>query len=148
VIMLAESYEIHAETLRERPEDYGILSMKRTILGSALTVSDYIRARRLRRELAQKVNAVWKRYDAIITVGNKAPALRLDPSRKNTPSSGPHAVFNISGSPALAVPVGLSEGLPISVTIGTAPFDEVMALRVGRAVERLSGWQAIELPDL
>ena len=47
------------------------------------------------------------------------------------------APFNLAGLPAVAVPTGLgSSGLPGSVQLVAAPFDEQTALRLARAVER------------
>ena len=54
--------------------------------------------------------------------------------------------FNVTGHPAMSVPVGLSGGLPIGVQIVGRPFDEAMVFRVSRAVEVLSGWESIAPP--
>ena len=55
--------------------------------------------------------------------------------------------FNVTGHPAMSVPVGLApNGLPISVQIVGRPFDEAMVFRIGRAIEHLSGWEAVTLP--
>jgi aspartyl-tRNA(Asn)/glutamyl-tRNA(Gln) amidotransferase subunit A len=56
--------------------------------------------------------------------------------------------FNVTGHPALSVPVGLGrDGLPLAVQVVGRPFDEAGVLRVGRAVERMTGWEAVPLPD-
>jgi Asp-tRNA(Asn)/Glu-tRNA(Gln) amidotransferase A subunit family amidase len=48
--------------------------------------------------------------------------------------------FNLTGSPALAVPFGSSrEGLPIGVQIVGRHFDEMTVLRVGMAIENAPG---------
>jgi aspartyl-tRNA(Asn)/glutamyl-tRNA(Gln) amidotransferase subunit A len=55
--------------------------------------------------------------------------------------------FNVTGHPALSVPTGLSAAcMPVGLQIVGRAFDEAMVLRIGRAVERLSGWEKIELP--
>jgi aspartyl-tRNA(Asn)/glutamyl-tRNA(Gln) amidotransferase subunit A len=55
--------------------------------------------------------------------------------------------FNVTGHPAMSVPVGLAaDGLPLSVQIAGRPFDEATVLRVGRAIEVLSGWERLPLP--
>jgi len=47
----------------------------------------------------------------------------------------------------MSVPTGLgASGLPIGVQIVGRVFDEPMVFRIGRAVEKLSGWEAVKLP--
>ena len=58
------------------------------------------------------------------------------------------APFNLTGSPALAVPTGFaSTGLPLSMQIIGKPFDEVTVYRVARAYEQATEWTA-QHPDL
>ena len=55
--------------------------------------------------------------------------------------------FNVTGHPAMSVPVGLApNGLPISVQIVGRPFDEAMVFRIGQAIEQLSAWDTVSLP--
>ena len=55
--------------------------------------------------------------------------------------------FNVTGHPAMSVPVGLArDGLPIGVQITGRAFGEAMVFRIGRAVEKLSGWENVSLP--
>jgi aspartyl-tRNA(Asn)/glutamyl-tRNA(Gln) amidotransferase subunit A len=82
---------------------------------------------------------VMKSHHALLTV-----AMLSDPSRFESYRDDAVAVelmrmvaFNISGNPALAVPVGLnSAGLPIGVQIVGRAFDEKTVFRIGAAVER------------
>ena len=52
------------------------------------------------------------------------------------------AVFNALGFPALAVPMGLDAalGLPTSLQIVAAPFEDGTALRVGHAFQQVTDW--------
>jgi len=45
------------------------------------------------------------------------------------------SAFNVTGHPALTVPVGLVDGLPVGIQIVGKKFDERACLRVGYAVE-------------
>jgi aspartyl-tRNA(Asn)/glutamyl-tRNA(Gln) amidotransferase subunit A len=52
-----------------------------------------------------------------------------------------HAPFNLTGSPALAMPTGFaSTGLPLSMQIIGKPFDEATVYRVARAYEQATPW--------
>ena len=51
------------------------------------------------------------------------------------------AVFNITGSPALAVPVGFTKsGLPLAMQIAGKPFSEALIYRVAHAYEQATEW--------
>ncbi|HEY8415063.1 MAG TPA: amidase family protein, partial [Thermaerobacter sp.] len=50
------------------------------------------------------------------------------------------APFNVTGQPALSVPVGVgASGLPLGMQIVGRPFDEATVIRVGAAYERARG---------
>ena len=72
----------------------------------------------------------------------KAPAPRLDefpPDRppKMTLQTMP---FNVTGNPALALPMGFSKsGLPLGLQIVGRAFDEPTVLRIGAAFEASTG---------
>lgn len=48
--------------------------------------------------------------------------------------------INLAGVPALVVPCGFSEGLPVGLQLIGRPFDEATLLRVGDAYQRLTEW--------
>ena len=55
--------------------------------------------------------------------------------------------FNLTGHPAMTVPVGLgSDGLPLAVQVIGRTFEEPMVFRVGRAIETSSGWDRVRYP--
>jgi aspartyl-tRNA(Asn)/glutamyl-tRNA(Gln) amidotransferase subunit A len=47
---------------------------------------------------------------------------------------------NIAGIPAISVPCGPADGLPVGVQIMGKPFDEPTILRVAYAFEQASEW--------
>ena len=151
VIMLCEAFTIHEADMRARPLDFGQLTFERFILGAAVTGPDMIQALRLRRELTAAVNASLQHYDVLLTASSLVPAPRFDAPATGMTSAAPMQTmpFNVTGHPALSVPTGLSStGLPMGLQIVGRAFDEATTLRVGRAVEVLSGWEAISLPAL
>lgn len=68
---------------------------------------------------------------------NSAP--REDKVARALEHLGNTAPFNVTGHPALTVPVDLVDGLPAGMMIVAKQFDEATALRVGRAYEHLVG---------
>ena len=149
IIMMAEAYAIHAADLRTRLLDYGTITANRFVLGAAVMAADYINALRARRELTDAVNAAFSRCDVLLTASALRTAPRFDATVDAMSSASPMQTipFNVTGHPAMSVPVGLaSDGLPIGVQIVGRPFDEAMVFRVSRAVEVLSGWESVALP--
>jgi len=49
--------------------------------------------------------------------------------------------FNVTGSPTISLPCGLSrDGRPISLQLVAAHLGEALLCRAGRAYERAAGW--------
>lgn len=149
VILAAESFALHAKDLRSRPLDYGHITLSRLVQGAAVSSEDYLNALRLRRELAARMDTVFERCDVVLT------AVTLDTAPAFTSAGTVHGwpaqayAFNVTGHPAISVPIGLSsQGLPMAVQIVGRYFDEALVLRVARAIEKLSGWEAQPLPAL
>lgn len=151
VILHAEAFSVHAKDLRERFGDYARNTAYRLTQGALLTAADLVQADRVRRALVDAVAAVFTRSDVLLTAAALAPAPRLDASADPRAAYSPiqTGAWNLTGYPAMSVPVGLSTArLPLSVQLVGRPFDEATLLRVGRAIERLSGWQDIPLPEV
>jgi aspartyl-tRNA(Asn)/glutamyl-tRNA(Gln) amidotransferase subunit A len=49
---------------------------------------------------------------------------------------------NLAGVPAISVPCGLADGMPVGLQIMGRMFDEATLIRAGRAVELTSGMDA------
>lgn len=131
VILHAEAFTLHRTALRDRGAGYGRDAFRRLALGAALSAADLLQAQRMRRMLADAVDRVFARHDALLT----------DPA---------HALaFNLTGHPALVLPTSLdADARPLAVQLVGRRFDEVTLLRAGRTVERLGGWAAAPPPPL
>lgn len=147
VINSAEMFSVHGRWLRERPLDYAELTLPRLLLGAAVGSEDYLNALRLRNRLTEEIDHALEHCDALLT------AVVLDTAPPFEPT--PHFLFwpvqtyafNVTGHPAISVPVGLSpDGLPLAVQVVGHYFDEAMILRIARTIEKLSGWEDQSLP--
>lgn len=144
VILASEAYAVHEADLRARPLDYARFTMQRFAVGALITAADLVQAFRLRRELVDAVEGALHRYDVLLTACGITAAPRFEdvPDPTLRPPTVQTIPFNVTGHPALSVPTGLDpSGLPLSAQIVGRPFDEATVLRVGRAVERLLGWE-------
>ncbi|WDZ85847.1 amidase [Micromonospora cathayae] len=145
IIMLAEAYAIHEETLRTRPRDYGRYTYQRIAPAATLTGADYVQALRVRRELTVALDRVLADHDVLLTNTGLAPAAPFEDFPEDWPPPA-HAVsvqtptFNVTGHPALSLPVGFSTlGLPLAVQIVGHAFAERTVFRVAAALEDAAG---------
>jgi aspartyl-tRNA(Asn)/glutamyl-tRNA(Gln) amidotransferase subunit A len=138
LIMVAEAYALHEADFRERPQDFGRHMFARIGLGAFLSAADYVEATRQRRELCVEFARAIADVDAVVSANSTGPAPRIDQTPlwgvyERASYTGP---YNLTGSPALAVPIGFEDGLPLGFQIAGKPFDEAMVMRVGHAFEQ------------
>ena len=103
----------------------------------------FVNATRLRRKLVGRFHAAIADVDAVVTVSSMEPACRIDDDGmiERTYGRQARAPFNLTGSPAIAVPTGYSSsGMPLSMQIVGKPFREAMIYRVAHAYERATEW--------
>jgi amidase len=53
------------------------------------------------------------------------------------------SVFNVTGHPAMSVPCGMSDGLPIGMMLVGKQFDEATIYRAAYAFEQLGDWRRL-----
>jgi aspartyl-tRNA(Asn)/glutamyl-tRNA(Gln) amidotransferase subunit A len=138
LIMLAEAYALHETDFRERPHLFGHHMFARIALGAFLSAADYVEAVRQRRELALEFAHAIAEIDAVVSANSTGPAPRIDAvstysTFERASYTGP---YNLTGSPALSVPIGFENGLPLAFQIAGKPFDEAGVMRVGHALEQ------------
>jgi aspartyl-tRNA(Asn)/glutamyl-tRNA(Gln) amidotransferase subunit A len=143
-ILTSEAFAMHEKWMRERPQDYGALARERIMAGAFVRAADYVNATRLRRKMADAFHALFSEIDVAVTASSMDPPCRIDDPKavEHTYGRQARAVFNITGSPALSVPVGFSKaGLPLAMQIVGKPFNEAMVYRVAHTYEQASPWR-------
>jgi len=148
-LMLTESelYALHETRLRERACDYGHHFLSRCLPACLYTGADYIAAQRSRSAILQEMQAVYAKYDALVTAGaGPAPSLlghRTLGSADKFLRPGMGTLFSVTGAPALALCCGFSRaGLPLGLQIAGRPFEDGTVLRIGDAYERATSWRS------
>ncbi|WP_293356671.1 amidase [Phenylobacterium sp.] len=148
-----ESSAWHEASLTARPDDYG--PVPRAFFSSMRGSSgvDYVRARQRRHSYRRALLDAMAGLDAMITPTMPTTAFSFDEAKAQSVDASVAALdvafatvgftqpFNVSGQPALTVPVAVhSDGLPLSVQVVGQPFGEAAILRIGRAIETLVGF--------
>ena len=108
-----------------------------------------MQAQRLRGALADGFARVFQGTDLLLTPTLPITAPKLDQSQVDG-ADGPMDVraaltlftrpFNLTGSPALSMPCGFADGLPIGLQIVGRPFEEATLLGAAHAYEHAVGF--------
>jgi aspartyl-tRNA(Asn)/glutamyl-tRNA(Gln) amidotransferase subunit A len=138
LIMLAEAYVLHETDFRERPQLFGHHMFARIALGAFFSAADYVEGIRQRRELCLEFARALADVDVAISANSTGPAPRIDsiPTYSTFERASYTGPYNLTGSPALSVPIGFENGLPLAFQIAGKPFDEAGVMRVGYAFEQ------------
>ena len=149
-ITLPEASTYHQKWLRDKGHLYNPDVFALLQIGELLLATDYVQAKRRRRLLAQKVLSLFQVHhlDALMLPTVLGPAPRADePSFKIGEVELPVTALlrytcpsNATGLPALALPCGFEDGLPLSMQLVGNPFAEATILRVGYNYEQATGW--------
>jgi aspartyl-tRNA(Asn)/glutamyl-tRNA(Gln) amidotransferase subunit A len=138
-VLHKESFDYHAEALRNEPQAYGRRAFLSLAAGFAISDAELETARRIGDDFTKAVNARLAEHEVIITAGALTTALEAAPFEKEAVWTPMRTIgFNLSGHPALALPVGFHQGLPIGLQIVGRHNDEAKVLQVGHAFEQAS----------
>ena len=82
------------------------------------------------------------------TIWEGADADPSAPLSNSTPMAAYTALFNVTGQPAMSLPVSMSDaGLPVGVQVAAPPFDEAVLIRLASQLESEVRWHERALPD-
>jgi amidase len=110
----------------------------------------YGKAQNIRRRLRAAYDAELAKYDVLLlpTVPMKAtahPAPNASPqeiTRRSWEPTRNTCPFNVTGHPAISIPCGRTDGLPIGLMLVGRHFDEATLYRVAQAFEASGDWTA------
>lgn len=137
--LAAEALAYHHNDARDRWHDYGKVTRYALLTGLLLTGADQVQIQRVRRHVQRAAAGLYADVDVLLapTAGGPAPyAERLDFQEVTDLLQTQY--WNATGEPALSVPIGLVEDLPVGMqVIGPAGAD-ALVLAVGRAYQELT----------
>lgn len=141
---LSEASAIHHNDLKTRPEDFGADIRFLFEVGELFSGVDYLQAQQARRQLKMEFAKALSEVDVIIaptlpfippTIGDDKVDIngsKVDFIENCIRFTGPS---NLTGLPAISVPAGITDGMPVGLQIIGNAFDEARLLNVGMAIE-------------
>jgi aspartyl-tRNA(Asn)/glutamyl-tRNA(Gln) amidotransferase subunit A len=134
---------------RTRDQGFGPEVKRRIMLGTYALSSGYYdayygRAQKVRTLIARDFDQAWERFDFIVTP--TAPSVAFELGAK---TDDPLAMYlndactvpmSLAGIPAISIPNGLSDGLPVGFQIAGPAFSENRILDAAYALEQAIGF--------
>ena len=140
VITVVEFAAHHAASM-DRIEEFTPSAACRLAAGARTSASDYLRALRARRLVQRDIDAALERVDVLVTAATPTsapdPATFFDDGDRLWLDRVARTFlpFNVTGQPALVLPVGLDEGRPVAVQIVGPPHADALCLQLGAALQ-------------
>ncbi|HEU0216116.1 MAG TPA: Asp-tRNA(Asn)/Glu-tRNA(Gln) amidotransferase subunit GatA [Stellaceae bacterium] len=129
---------------KTRAAGFGAEVRRRVLIGTYVLSAGYydayyLKAQRVRTLIARDFAAAFERCDCILTPTAPSAAFAIGEKADDPVAMYLNDVFTVpadlAGLPAISVPAGLSDGLPLGLQIIGRAFDEAMVLRVGQVLE-------------
>jgi aspartyl-tRNA(Asn)/glutamyl-tRNA(Gln) amidotransferase subunit A len=137
-ILYPEASVMHQRLIAAEPGGFGEITRQQIEAGFAIPATAYVRGQMLQRELAVRFKKLFEQVDVLISPSVPWVAPAEDPALNDDSGAGEmlySGLYNVLGIPALALPAGLSEGLPAGLQIATAWGADNLAFSVGAAIE-------------
>ena len=105
----------------------------------------YLKALQVRTLIRREYEEAFERFDVLLGLVAPTPAFRLGEKLDDPYQMYLNDIFtlpaNIAGIPAVSLPGGFVEGLPVGVQLLAKPFDEATLLRAADAYGRATSWR-------
>ena len=139
----------------EKTRQYGFgAEVKRRIMLGTYALSAgyydayYLKAQKVRTLIRQEFDRAFEKFDALIT-----PTSPTVPFKIGEKTDDPLQMYlsdvctlpiNIAGVPAISIPAGFADGLPIGMQIIGKPFAEETLLKIAHAFQQATDWHKMK----
>src|SRR5262249_1978380 len=151
VLMSVEAAAWHEPWLRERPGDYDADLLHSIRGGLVVRATEYLHAQQMRALSQQDFSGAFEDVDVVVgpSVPLVAPEIGRTFERGGSFNVAPRSVANratvpcnLTGMPAISVPCGFTEGLPVGLQVMGPAFAEPLVFQVAAAYEAATEWHA------
>jgi len=134
---------------KTRQHGFGAEVKRRIMLGTyALSAgyydAYYLKAQKVRTLIRREFDEAFEKYDALVTPTSPTVPFtmgeKLDDPVQMYLSDVCTLPINIAGLPAISLPAGFADGLPIGMQIIAKPFAEETLLRTAHAYQQVTDW--------
>ena len=145
VISASEAVSYHDRFLQTKPEAYGPLVRKRLEAAYQWTAVDFVRARAAMADLTTAFARVFETLDCLVgavlpcgptKIGDTTVSINGKETTVVDAFTRFNAPQNLAGIPALSVPCGAANGMPVGFQVFGASGKDDTVLRLGAALER------------
>jgi aspartyl-tRNA(Asn)/glutamyl-tRNA(Gln) amidotransferase subunit A len=142
---------------RSRGEGFGDEVKRRILVGTYALSSGfydayYRKAQQVRRLIAQDFTSAFAEVDLIAGPTTPSPAFRLGRSEADPVGMYLQDVYtiaaNLAGLPALSLPAGFADGLPVGLQLIGNHFDEARLLNAGHRFQQATDWHRRSAPGM
>ncbi len=140
-IQKSEAYETHAERIEQAPEQFDPEVLERLQVSREVRGWELVRARKTREGLLREFEAIFEHTDvlALPTVAITAPALNqrlVAGAGVRETLLGLTSPWNALGLPAISLPAGFIDGLPVGLQLVAGPGKDAALLALAEQMTR------------
>lgn len=104
----------------------------------------YVQAQKVRRLIKQDFVQAFQQVDALLTPTSPTPAFKIGEKRRNPVDMYREDLFtipaNLAGLPALSMPIGFVDDLPVGAQLITNYFQESRLLTIAHQYQQHTDW--------
>jgi aspartyl-tRNA(Asn)/glutamyl-tRNA(Gln) amidotransferase subunit A len=151
-IISAEAASVFEPLIRSGKVDELADQTQKAALKASLeiTSTDYLKAMRIRSLIQSDLNALLDQIDVLLAPSRLGPAPKINepldrdsngrPMPKNRGLTQLIQAGNLAGLPALSLPCGFADGMPIGIQLVGRAYSENMLLAIGKAFQEHTDW--------
>jgi aspartyl-tRNA(Asn)/glutamyl-tRNA(Gln) amidotransferase subunit A len=104
----------------------------------------YLKAQKVRTLIRREFDSAFEKYDALLTPTTPTVPFKIGEKAQDPVQMYLSDIFtipiNIAGVPAITIPAGFADGLPIGLQVIGKPFAEENILKVAHAYQQATDW--------
>lgn len=134
---------------KSRGQGFGPEAKRRIMLGTYVLSAGYydayyLQAQKVRTKIKQEMDKVLETVDCLLTPTSPHAAFKIGEQAQDPLKMYLEDIFasgaSLAGLPAISIPCGFDNGLPVGVQLIGKRFDEAKLLRIGCGYEQATEW--------